>query len=291
MATGAVTGMLECVVNVSEGRDADVLAELAEVCGEDLLDLHRDPDHHRSVFTLVGAAAPRRLTRRAVALLDLGDHAGVHPRFGVVDVVPFVPLGAARMVDAVAARDAFSHWAADELGLPCFRYGDARSLPELRRGAFDQIAPDTGPGAPHPTAGACMVGARKELIAYNVWVAAPDLAAVRRVAAAVRTPEVRTLGLAVGARFQVSCNLVAPAVVDPAAAVDAVHAAGAAHGVTVTGTELVGLVPRAVLEAIDPRRWAELDLAADRTIEARLEVRAAGETPWVRRSGPDPTGG
>jgi len=257
--------MLECVVNVSEGRDPDVLDELAAACGADLLDRHEDADHHRSVFTLVGEEAPRALTRIAVARLDLTAHAGVHPRLGVVDVVPFVPLDGAGMDEAIAARDAFAAWAHDELALPCFRYGPERSLPEVRRRAFVDLDPDSGPARPHPTAGATCVGARPYLVAYNVWLAEPDLDRAREVAAAVRSPSVRALGLACGQRVQVSMNLVEPLVCGPAAAFDAVAALTA-----VAGAELVGLVPASVLAAVPPARYAELDLGPDRTIEARL---------------------
>ena len=101
-------GVLECVVNVSEGRDAVVLDRLATAAGVDLLDLHHDPFHHRSVHTLVGEEAPRRLAVEAVASIDMRIHDGVHPRLGAVDVVPFVPLTGSTMADAIAARDAFS---------------------------------------------------------------------------------------------------------------------------------------------------------------------------------------
>lgn len=265
--------MLECVVNVSEGRDQRVLDRLATVAGDALLDVHRDPHHNRAVFTLVGEDAPRQLTNEAVGLLDLGGHAGVHPRIGVVDVVPFVPLGSSSMVDAVAARDRFAAWAADTLGLPCFCYGEERSLPEVRRRAFTDLLPDTGPSTPHPTAGACAVGARGILIAYNVWVTGIPLATVRRVATSVRTPGLRTLGLEVGTRLQVSCNLITPELLGPDHAFDRISAAVQAEGGATVGTELVGLVPGAVLERIDRTRWDQLDLAVDRTIEHRLDRR------------------
>jgi glutamate formiminotransferase len=158
----------------------------------------------------------------------------------------------------------------DELGVPCFLYGTQRTLPEVRRGAFTTLEPDTGPPEPHPTAGACAVGAREVLVAYNVWVTAPDLAAVRRVAATVRGPTVRTLGLAVGDRFQVSCNLLAPDVTGPEAVTEAVRLHGPAENVVVVGCELVGLVPRRVVERIARLDLARLGLSTDRTIESRL---------------------
>ena len=268
--------MLECVVNVSEGRDGRVLGALAAAGGRCLLDLHSDAHHHRSVLTLAGDAvedAARAVAAEAVARLDLRTHEGAHPRLGVVDVVPFVPLEGSSLDDALAARDRFLAWAGAELGLPGFAYGPERSLPEVRRTAFAGLAPTAGPPVPHPTAGAVCVGARPVLVAYNVWLAAGvGVDEARRVAAAVRRPGVvRALGLDVGGRAQVSMNLVDPLVVGPAAAFDAVRELAA-----VGGAELVGLVPAAVLDGIPRDRWAELDLAPSRTIEARLAGAGAG---------------
>ena len=115
--------MLECVINISEGRNRDVLRELAAVCADELLDVHVDPDHNRSVFTLLGIDAPRRLARQGVELLQLDEHQGVHPRLGVVDVVPFIPLNDSTMDEAIVARNAFAKWASSELSVPCFLYG------------------------------------------------------------------------------------------------------------------------------------------------------------------------
>lgn len=263
---------LECVVNISEGCDASLLDDLAAACGEDLLDVHTDPHHNRSVFTLVGERAPRALATRAVERLDLRVHEGVHPRLGVVDVVPFVALDG-NDTAARTARDAFARFAGETLGLPCFLYGEERSLPEVRRGAFGTLAPDTGPPVPHPTAGACAVGNRGVLVAYNLWLPGEDLAAAQDIARSVRSPALRALALQVGTRVQVSMNLVAPGEVGPAEAFDQVAALAAARGSRVEGAELVGLVPASVLEAIAPQRWEELDLAPERTIEARLNKR------------------
>lgn len=254
--------MLECVVNVSEGRDPVVLDALRAAAGDDLLDVHTDPWHHRSVFTLVGDVAPRRLATAAVAAIDVGAHEGVHPRIGAVDVVPFVPLEGSTMADALAARDAFAGWLHHELGVPCLRYGPERTLPEVRRAARELVG--------HPTAGLCAVGARPLLVAYNLWLADADLALAQRIAAAVRGQGIRALGLPVGNRVQVSMNLVEPLVVGPADAWDRVAALA-----EVAGAELVGLIPTAVLHAVPEARWPELDLRADRTIEARLAARAS----------------
>ena len=260
--------MLECVVNISEGRDPRVVAAIGDAAGRALLDVHIDADHNRSVLTLLGEEAPRAVAAAAVERLDLRRHEGAHPRIGVVDVVPFVALDGSTPVDALAARDAFCRWAGQELAVPCFRYGPERSLPDVRRGAFGDLAPDCGPAEAHPTAGAMAVGARPVLVAYNVWLAEPDLALARRIAAELRSPSVRALGLQVGDEVQVSMNLIAPDETGPAAVADAV-----AERAEVARCELVGLVPDRVLRAIDPARWVELDLAEGTTIEARAAAR------------------
>ncbi|HLN18200.1 MAG TPA: hypothetical protein VK277_15785 [Acidimicrobiales bacterium] len=275
--------LLECVANVSEGRDPSLLDRLATACGPPLLDLHADPDHHRAVFTLAAQgseleAAVRSLVAEAVTLLDLRLHAGVHPRFGVADVVPFVPLGGATLDDAAAARDRFATWAGAELGLPCFLYGPlpgggVRTLPEVRRAAFAALRPDTGPDRPHQSAGACAVGARPALVAYNVWLARGQLDLAERVARAVRGPSVRALGLAVGAQVQVSCNLLDPADLGPALVYDRVAELVRRGGGEVDRAELVGLLPESVLRAVPEDRWTELDLGPTATIEARLAGR------------------
>ena len=267
--------MLECVINISEGERPAVVEAIAAAAGRALLDVHSDADHGRSVLTLGGPSAEDAARAVAVATverLDLRLHHGVHPRFGVLDVVPFVPLTGSSMGDAEAARDRFAAWAADALGLPCFLYGTERSLPEVRRDAFVTVAPDVGPHQPHPTAGACAVGARAPLVAYNLWLSPPaDVALAKRIAADLRGPALRTLGLAFDGHVQVSCNLIEPAAIGPGAVFDAV-----AERAAVERAELVGLVPTAVLEGEDPARWAALDLDRSRTIEARLREAGLG---------------
>jgi glutamate formiminotransferase len=260
--------MLECVINVSEGRRPDIVESIAASAGRHLLDVHRDGDHNRSVLTVVGEAAARAVAAAAVDALDIRTHQGAHPRFGVVDVVPFVPLGSATLDDAVAARDRFTEWAADELAVPCFRYGPGRTLPEVRRRAFDDLEPDTGPGQAHPSAGAMAVGARPVLVAYNLWLAQPDLELARAIARSIRSPSVRTLGVAVGHHVQVSMNLIEPDLVGPADVYRQVTEVA-----PVARAELVGLAPMAVIEAAGRDNWPRLDLDVDRTIEARLAAR------------------
>lgn len=271
--------MLECVVNVSEGRDRDRIAELANATGPSLLDVHSDPDHHRSVFTVAGddtEEAVHRLTALAVGLLDIAQHSGVHPRIGVVDVVPFVALDAGGAPDptgigrAVTARDRFCVWMASMMSVPCFSYGPERTLVEVRRRAFRDLDPDTGPPSPHPTAGACAVGARPVLVAYNMWLDTGDLSVARAVAADVRGGPVRSLGLAVAGVTQVSCNLLDPLVVGPADVYEKVAESASSHGTVVTRAEVVGLVPAAMAASIPAAQHRQLDIDGERTIESRL---------------------
>ena len=268
--------MLECVINVSEGRLASLIAELAQAAGPCLLDLHADAGHHRSVFTLAGPTDRLRdgvdsLAAACVARLDIANHRGAHPRIGVLDVVPWVPfagwpLVAGPLPDAIEARNRFARWAGQALELPCFLYGPERSLPELRQRAWISLQPDEGPARPHPTAGAAAVGARAPLVAYNLWLATSDTAVARTIAAQLRSPEVRALGLQLDEGVQVSCNLIDPWRIGPEVVFDAVASRAA-----VARAELVGLVPGSVLDAVPGHRWRELDLDRSRTIEARLE--------------------
>jgi len=279
---------MECVVNVSEGRDDRVLARLCDAAAAVLLDLHRDPDHNRSVLTLAGrphvvADAARGLARTAVELIDLRRHEGVHPRVGALDVVPFVPyalgdLPPRDLTTAAELRDKFADWLAAELDVPSFLYGPlpsggTRSLPDLRRLAFAPpqeggLEPDAGPPAPHPTAGATAVGARPVLVAYNVWVSSLETA--RAVTPRVRSEHVRALALAVDGRAQVSCNLVDPAFFGPARLYDAVAAVVDEVGGEIEGAELVGLIPSAILAKVSPGRYTELGLSPETTIESRI---------------------
>jgi len=282
--------VLECVVNVAEGRDAAVLSRLATACGDALLDLHADPDHHRSVFTLAGpgprdaAWAAAGLARAALAELDLSGRDGVHPRLGLVDVVPFVALGEPPQV-AIEAAGEFGARIAAELEVPVFFYGAAdpegRDLPSVRRDAFTRRAPDVGPPQPHPRWGATAVGARPPLVAVNCWLDQDDLDLARSVATAVRArdgglPGVRALGFrlpSVG-QVQVSMNVTDLTATSVEAACRAVAAAVETAGAAVTRLEWVGLVPGDAIEQCSPgfRAWSGLDHS--RSIEGRLAVRS-----------------
>jgi glutamate formiminotransferase len=282
--------IVECVVNVSEGQDDSVLDALSKSAGEALLDLHRDPHHHRAVFTLAGApddvaAATRSLATATVERLDLRAHDGVHPRLGVLDVVPFTPFeprhaAPTDLTSVISLRDDFARWLADDLGVPSFLYGPlpggrTRHLPDIRQYAFapptEGLTPDFGPPEPDPRTGATAVGARPVLIAFNVWIS--SIEAARRIAPQIRSPYVRALALQVGERAQVSCNLIEPNTFGPGHLVDAVATLAADASGRVEGTELVGLIPEAVLYGVPSPRWPKLGLSKDVTIEARLAAR------------------
>jgi glutamate formiminotransferase len=301
-----IAPVLECVPNVSEGRDAARLRELAdtvEKSGARLVDVHSDVDHHRSVFTFLGAPAvveraALALARLAVASIDLRRHAGVHPRIGAVDVVPFVPLGGLPMADAVAVARRVGHALAAETGVPVFFYEEAaivpgrRDLPELRAGGFERLAerladprwrPDAGPAAPHASAGAAVIGARRPLIALNAMLDTADLAGARAVAAAIRErspgglPAVRALGVMLPSRgiAQVSMNLLDHRRTPPRAVMARLQGETASRGLRVAGYELVGCAPADALDAdarsrIDGLRPSQLlDPALFQSTDAR----------------------
>jgi len=271
--------MLECVINVSEGRDSAIIERLGRSAGSSLLDIHSDAHHNRSVFTLAGNTVlvdALALTTLAVEQLDLGLHQGVHPRIGVVDVVPFVPLGDAGLVhpmqldEALRVRDEFARNVSEQLALPCFLYGPERSLPDIRRNAFRQLAPDFGPMIPHPRAGACCVGARGVLIAYNVNVSGVDINTTKLIAKNVRRQELRALGLDLAGSFQISCNLIDPATLGIEQAYDLIDEQVHQFGGEIRGCELVGLMPARVLNQVARQRWEPLGLHKEATLEFRL---------------------
>jgi glutamate formiminotransferase len=273
-------GWLECVPNVSEGRDASRLRRLAdavESAGARLADVHSDVDHHRSVFTFLGAPEPVEraalaFARLAVELIDLRGHVGVHPRIGAVDVIPFVPLAGLPMSEAVTTAHRVGRALASATGVPVFFYEEAaivpgrRDLPGLRAGGFERLAerlgdprwrPDAGPAAPHPSAGATVVGARRPLIALNAMLDADDLEGARAVAAAIRErspgglPAVRALGVRLPSLgvAQVSMNLIDYLRTPPLAVMERLDAETARRGLRVAYYELVGCAPADTLDA------------------------------------------
>ncbi|MFN8377041.1 MAG: glutamate formimidoyltransferase [Anaerolineae bacterium] len=269
--------LVECIPNFSEGRDQAVLDALIDAISRypvHVLDAQRDPDHHRSVITFAGApqaVADAMLSASAVAVerISLETHHGVHPRLGAVDVVPFVPIRDISMSECAELARTFGLRASGTLGLPVYLYEAAalrperQSLPAVRGKGYEwlrtailddpSLAPDFGPSRLGP-AGAMIVGARRPLIAINMYLDTTNLSVAQTVARAVRErdgglPGVRALGLMVGGYAQVSCNLVDFQRTTLTRLANAVRQEARNLGVTVTRTELVGLVPRVALLA------------------------------------------
>ena len=271
--------MLECVINISEGRSTTVLDELARAGGQSLRDVHSDSFHHRSVYTLIDAPHPlqrnvRTLIARAYELIDLTGHVGVHPRFGVVDVVPFVALEPTESTEACVQRDQTAQWLSETFAVPVFLYGplgpgESRSLPQVRRAEREHATPNWGPPQSSPSRGSCAVGCRALLVAWNLWLEGTSLDQARAIAARLRRPALRTLAFEVGPYVQVSCNLVELTAIRPSQIYDFVleHLPS---GASILRAELVGLAPSALLAREEPGRWSQLGLSANSTIEARL---------------------
>ena len=262
---------------MSEGRDPAVIdACVAAIEGEGARVVNRtgDPIHHRSVITAVGSAsqtvaAAVALARVTLDRIDLRVHRGAHPRIGALDVLPFVPLGAATLDDAVtlAHRAAARIWR--ELGIPSYLYGAAagaphrRHLADVRRGEFEGLAAraalepewnfDFGDAA-HVSAGAIAIGARPFLIAFNVELACGDLALAKRIARSLRASNgglrtLKCLGLRLDAeRVQISCNVTAVDAIPLYRVTELVRRAAGRAGVALARSELIGLAPFAALE-------------------------------------------
>jgi len=303
--------LFEAVPNFSEGRDEEKISRIAgavrAVPGVRVLDLHSDPDHNRSVLTFAGEeaavlAGAVALAKACTAALDLSAQSGQHPRMGILDVLPFVPLEKATMEDAVRlARRAGELLGA--LGFPVYLYGAAataahrRDLPDVRRGGYDGLAsrigdpswrPDHGPAGLDPRLGAVAVGARPFLVAFNAYLDTGDLEVARDVAREVRErdgglPAVRALGLEVGGRAQVSMNLTDLGRTSIPTALEAVRAAAAERGAAVESTELVGLAPLAAILQTTRHYLGLRELEAGHVLEMRLYDRP--DAPGRPRAG------
>ncbi len=273
--------IVECVPNFSEGRDPLIVNAIARAIDETprvrLLDKTSDPDHNRSVLTFAGdpdpvAGAAFEAVRIAAATIDISRHSGVHPRIGAADVLPFVPVHRVSLRDCVSLARRVGRRIQSELGIPVFLYEAAALRPECERlEAVRRLAraggpPDFGHGR-HPTAGACVVGARNFLIAWNINLRSRDLNAAREIAREIREsggglPAVKALGLELESRgqVQVSVNLVDFEKTAPHVVFDAVAERCQARGIEIAGSELIGMIPAAALEASRGHdlRWLNL---------------------------------
>jgi glutamate formiminotransferase len=272
--------LLECVPNISEGRDREKIASMAREIkkyrGVRLLDYSSDGDHHRSVFTFIGEPeaiqeAAFAFTMKALDLIDMREHRGEHPRLGAVDVVPFVPIQEVEMEEAVRIAREFGK-ALGKRGIPVFFYEEAatrperRDLPTIRKGEYEGLAeklkdprwkPDEGPDHFDPKSGATVVGARFPLVAYNVNLKTRDLVLAKEIARKVRFkdggfPHVRAMGvdLKVKEMVQVSMNLTDYRVTNIPKVYEFIKGEAFKKGIDVGGSEIVGLIPLGVLEGI-----------------------------------------
>ncbi|MEW6567927.1 MAG: glutamate formimidoyltransferase [Chloroflexota bacterium] len=296
--------LVECIPNFSEGRRMEVVeaieAAIDGVAGVTVLDCHSDADHNRSVITFCGAPqaaaeAAFAAIAQAARLIDLEQHRGEHPRIGATDVVPFVPLAGVSLEQCVDLARALGERVGRELGIPVYLYEAAATRPDrvnlenLRRGEYEGLKtaiatdpdrlPDFGP-AHLSGAGATVIGARKPLIAYNIYLTTDDVEIARNIAHAIRHSSgglryLKALGLLVEGRAQVSMNLTDYTQTPLARVVELVRRETARYGVAIHHSELVGLIPEAAL--IDAAQWyLQLDeFEPDQVLETRLRSRLA----------------
>jgi glutamate formiminotransferase/formiminotetrahydrofolate cyclodeaminase len=269
--------LVECVPNFSEGRDkdkVDAIVDAMKMPGVYLLDREMDSDHNRCVITIVGEReaiqeAAIRGVGKASELIDLNNHAGAHPRLGAADVVPFIPIEGVTIEDCVAMANQVGEQIWHRYQIPVYLYEAAARIPErqglenIRRGQFEGIRaeiasnparrPDIGEPRVHPTAGATVVGARKFLIAYNVFLNTPDVGVAKKVAKAVRYSNggmrfVKGAGFLVRGLAQVSMNLTDFEQTPIHRVFELVKREAARYGVIPVSSEIVGLIPKNALE-------------------------------------------
>ena len=274
--------LVECVPNFSEGRDkskVDAIVDAMKMPGVYLLDREMDADHNRCVITLVGDGdaiqeAAIRGVGKAAELIDLNVHSGAHPRMGAADVVPFIPIDGVTVEDCVAIANHVGKEIWKRYQIPVYLYESAARIPErqglenIRRGQFEGIRaeiatnparrPDIGEPRVHPTAGATVVGARKFLIAYNVFLNTPDVDIAKKIAKAVRFSSgglrfVKGAGFLVRGQAQVSMNLTDFEQTPIHRVFEIVKREAARYGVMPVSSEIVGLIPKKALE--DAAEW------------------------------------
>lgn len=269
--------LVECVPNFSEGRDkakVDAIVDAMKMPGVYLLDREMDADHNRCVITLVGEReaiqeAAIRGVGKAADLIDLNVHQGAHPRMGAADVVPFIPIDGVTIEDCVAMANHVGEEIWKRYQIPVYLYESAARIPErqglenIRRGQFEGIRaeiatnparrPDIGEPRVHPSAGATVVGARKFLIAYNVFLNTPDVEIAKKIAKAVRFSSgglrfVKGAGFLVRGLAQVSMNLTDFEQTPIHRAFELVKREASRYGVMPISSEIVGLIPKKALE-------------------------------------------
>lgn len=293
--------IIECVPNISEGRRREVVEDVAAAVagpGRQVIDLSLDPDHNRSVVTIVGepdglAEGVLSLVRSAVERIDLREHHGEHPRMGAVDVIPFIPVRGATMDDCVRLSRTVGKRIAEEIDLPVYLYERSatnaarRNLATIRKGEFEGFAakialpewePDFGPKEVHPSAGVVAVGAREFLIAYNINLATSDLTVAKEIASAVRSSSgglryVKALGFPLAEKgiVQVSMNLTNFKKTPILRVFDLVKREAERRGVLVAGSEIVGTLPRQALYDVASAALQIKGFSSQLVLEERIE--------------------
>ncbi|MDR0422636.1 MAG: glutamate formimidoyltransferase [Proteiniphilum sp.] len=293
--------IMECVPNFSEGRDKGIIEKIAAAFrhrdGVKLLDCSSDADHHRSVITVAGEPGALKeavveAMGTAVALIDLTQHRGQHPRMGAVDVVPFVPISNVTMEEAISLSKEVAAAAAARYALPVYLYERSATAPHrenlstVRRGGFEALSakmtlpdwiPDYGPSRPHPTAGAAAVGARPPLVAYNVNLATDNLQIAIAISRRVRHLNgglryCKAMGVALRERgiTQVSMNLTDCSQTALYRAHELVRIEAQRYGVAIAGAEVIGLLPLETLVETAAYYLGLENFSVSRVLEARL---------------------
>ena len=299
--------LVECVPNFSEGRDkakVDAIVEAMKISGVYLLDREMDSDHNRCVITLVGEREPIqeaaiRGVGKAAELIDLNQHQGAHPRMGAADVMPFIPIEGVTIEDCVAMARHVGEEIWKRFRIPVYLYEAAASSPErqnlenIRRGQFEGIReeiainparkPDFGEARVHPTAGATVVGARKFLIAYNVFLNTPDVEIAKKIAKAVRFSSgglrfVKGAGFLVRGLAQVSMNLTDFEQTPIHRVFEFVKREAARYGVIPVSSEIVGLIPKKALEQAAEWFLQVENFDSSLILENRLSAVISGKT-------------
>lgn len=270
--------IMECVPNFSEGRDLQkidqIVAPFRARAGVKLLDYSNDEDHNRLVVTVVGEPEPLReavieAIGVAVKLIDLNHHQGQHPRMGAVDVVPFIPIKGVTMEEAIALSREVGEEVARRYQLPVFLYEKSATAPHrenlaaIRKGEFEGMAekihqpewhPDYGPAERHPTAGTVAIGARMPLVAYNINLSTPSLEIAHDIAKKIRFISgglryCKAMGVELKDRgiTQVSINMTDYTRTALYRAFELVRIEARRYGVSIVGSEIIGLVPMEAL--------------------------------------------
>ncbi|MGE5483565.1 MAG: glutamate formimidoyltransferase [Ignavibacteriales bacterium] len=276
--------MVECVPNFSEGRDAGVIGRIVQamssVPGVNVLDVAPDASHNRVVVTMLGEPeaveeAAFRATAGAADLIDMNKHQGEHPRIGATDVIPFIPVSGVTMDECRGMARRLAERIAADLGIPTYLYAECATrpsrvrLPDIRKGEYEGLKsaisepdrhPDFGPAKMHPTAGATVVGAREMLVAFNANLSTSNVEVAKAVARAVRESSgglvsVQAKGVLLEDRnvAQVTMNLLNYRRTPLARVLELVKAEASRFGVTVIGTEIIGLLPLDAL--LDAAAW------------------------------------